>query len=149
MRDRTSWTLRGGGGEEGAGHEQSHQQSPFYRSVTADISHLLFHTQEHCCCSLYLGEGGLVMEQNRQTVVNITGFYSTVRCCNHGGAVAPRCLSGFDCEPNQSVQHINVFVIGKEEAVIRMIFALRPTVKLAFRRGNANFCLEIFVIKDI
>ena len=32
--DRIGWTLKGRRrGKEGAGHEQSHQQSPFYRSV--------------------------------------------------------------------------------------------------------------------
>lgn len=36
VEDRIGWTLKGRRrGKEGAGHEQSHQQSPFYRSVTA------------------------------------------------------------------------------------------------------------------
>lgn len=42
------------------------------------------------------------MAHGGRTAVNIRGFYSTVRCCNQGKAVAPRCLSGFDYVPTQS-----------------------------------------------
>ncbi len=76
----------------------------FIVRLLPDISSLLIRTQDRrCCCRSQHGEGGLVMAHGGHTAVNITGFYSTVHCCNQGRAVAPRCLSGFDCVPEQSV----------------------------------------------
>lgn len=61
-------------GKEGVGHEQSHQQSPFYRSVTARHFSSVARRTGCCCCSSLQGEGGLVMAHGGRTAVNITGF---------------------------------------------------------------------------
>lgn len=82
----------------------------FIVRLLPDISPLLIRTQNGCYCRLpcsQRGEGGLVMAHSGCTAVNITGFYSMVHCRNHGRAVAPRCLSHFDCVPVQPVQHFN------------------------------------------
>lgn len=88
--------------------------------VLPDISPLLIRTQDrrHCCKSQQ-GEGGLVMPHGGRTAVNITGFYCTVRCCNQGRAVAPRCLSGFDGMPKKYIwfffRLINLSVVEKKK----------------------------------
>lgn len=59
------------------------------------------------CCgwlSSHRAKCGLVMALSGCTAVNITDFYYTVYYCNEGQSVAPRCLSGFDCVPEQPVQ---------------------------------------------
>ena len=88
-----------------------------------DISPLLIRSQNrHGCCNSRQGKGGLVTAHGGgRTAVKIAGFRSTVRCCNHGRAVAPRCVSGFNRVPTQSMafQVINVFVVKRKKQLSR------------------------------
>lgn len=97
--DRVGWTLKGRWrGRRAQDTSRVIIRVHFIVRLLPNIFHLLIRSQGRC--SSQRGEGGLVRAHGGRTAVNITRFYSVVRCCNHSTAVAPRCLSGFDCPPN-------------------------------------------------
>lgn len=111
--DRVGWTLKGRWrGRRVQDTSRVIIRVHFIVRLLPNIFLLLIRTQGRCCCSSQRGEGGLVRAHGGRTAVNITGFYSMVPRCNHSTAVAPRCLSSFDCAPNSqcSFQLINVSV---------------------------------------